>query len=311
MRRKHGFAILAVLAPMVLCGCGRWCRPVEPLTPVEPFRIVIIPDTQWASMKWPGVLKSMTRWIAANRDTMDIKYVLHVGDMVETGRGDAEWENFDAAMSLLDGKVRYILAVGNHDFDHIRGARSTVKFNEYFPRRRFEHRLGFGDTYPRRTNDNSYHTFSAGGMRWLVISLMFCPADDELKWANKVVSEYSDHQVIVLTHSYLEHRGRDVSGENIWNKFVRSHPNILMVICGHLSTVHYESVGDKGNRVFEMLFDWQNDRLPEPNSYFAIAEIDPIAGKISIRTYSPLLDKYKTDSRSRFEYRNVKFLVKE
>ena len=81
-----------------------------------------------------------------------------------------------------------------------------------------------------------------------------------------------------------------------------------MVFCGHLSTVHYESVGDKGNRVFEMLFDWQHDKLPEPNSYFALAEIDPLGKRISIRSYSPMLDKYKTDKRGQFEFRNVKFV---
>ncbi|MDP6543016.1 MAG: metallophosphoesterase [Phycisphaerae bacterium] len=301
-------AKLTLLIALTVCGCQQAPRIANPLSPVEPFRIAIIPDTQWASLKWPNVLMSTTKWIAANHESMDIKYVLHVGDMVENGHSDTEWKNFDAAISVLDGKVPYILAVGNHDLDKIKGARSTIKFNEYFPRKRFERLAGFGGTYPRKKNDNSYHTFDAGGIVWLVISLNYCPTDDELKWANEIVALHPGHQVIVLTHSYLEHKGRDVSGENIWNKFAKAHENILMVFCGHLSTVHYESVGDKGNRVYEMLFDWQHHSLPEPNSYFALAEIDPVGKRISIRTYSPMLDKYKTDRRAKFEFRNVKFV---
>ena len=141
-----------------------------------------------------------------------------------------------------------------------------------------------------------------------MISLRYNPTDNELEWANEVVASHPDHQVIVLTHSYLDHRGRNVTGKNIWNKFAKAHANILMVFCGHISTVHYESVGDNGNRVFEMLFDWQNDKRPEPNSYFALVEIDPVGKRISIRTYSPMLDKYKTDNRAKFEINNVKFV---
>lgn len=299
---------LACVIVLLIYGCSQAPRIANPLSPVEPFRIAIIPDTQWASLKWPDVLMKTTRWIAANHESMGIKYVLHVGDMVENGHADAEWKNFDAAMSVLDGKVPYILAVGNHDLGKIEGAGGTVKFNEYFPRKRFERLAGFGGTYPRGKNDNSYHTFDAGGIVWLVISLKFCPTDDELKWANKIVTLHPGHQVIVLTHSYLEHKGRDISGENIWNKFVKAHENILMVFCGHLSTVHYESVGSKGNGVYEMLFNWQHHSLPEPNSYFVLAEIDPVGKRISIRTYSPTLDTYKTDPRAKFEFRNVKFV---
>ncbi|MDP6634635.1 MAG: metallophosphoesterase [Phycisphaerae bacterium] len=305
---KTKLTILSTIFLSGCCLCGKAPRIANPLSPTEPFRIAIIPDTQWASLKWPGVLKTTTRWIAANHESMDIKYVLHVGDMVENGHADGEWKNFNAAMSVLDGKVPYILAVGNHDIGKTADAGGTTKFNEYFPRKRFTQLAGFGGTYPRRKNDNSYHTFDAGGIVWLVIALKFCPTDEELKWANDIVALHPGHQVIVLTHSYLTHRGRDTSGENIWNRFVKSHENILMVLCGHLSTVHYVSTGDKGNKVYEMLFDWQNDRQPEPNSYFVLAEIDPVSKRISIRTYSPLLDNYKTDPRAKFEFRDVKFV---
>ena len=60
-----------------------------PTSVTAPFKLAIIPDTQWASRKWPEVLKSTTKWIAANHESMDIKYVLHVGDMVETGGFDS------------------------------------------------------------------------------------------------------------------------------------------------------------------------------------------------------------------------------
>ena len=272
----------------------------------EPYRLIVLPDTQCNSEKWPQQLTTMTEWIAKNQQPLNIKYVLHVGDMVEHGNSEQEWKNFDASMQVLDGKVPYVLAVGNHDFDKIAGTRSTVMFDKYFPPERFS-KL---PSYPTKDADkaNSYRTFSAAGINWLIVTMPFLPTDEQLEGANRVVKGHPNHRVIVLTHSYLTHTGRDKSGEYIWEKLVRRHGNISLVVCGHLSTVHFVSQGDQGNKVYEMLFDWQNDKKPEPNSYLAILEFDPDAAKLSVRSYSPTLDKYLTDPRGQFEFRDVDFL---
>jgi hypothetical protein len=103
----------------------------------EPYRLIVLPDTQFNSEKWPQQLTTMTEWVARNAKPLNIKYVLHVGDMVNVGHDEQQWNNFDASMQILDGKVPYVLAVGNHDFDKIAGARSTVLFDRHFPPDRF------------------------------------------------------------------------------------------------------------------------------------------------------------------------------
>ena len=40
----------------------------------------------------------------------------------------------------------------------------------------------------------------------------------------------------------------------------------------------------------------------------AILEFDPEAAKLSVKSYSPTLNKYMTDSRSQFEFHDVDFL---
>jgi Calcineurin-like phosphoesterase len=272
----------------------------------EPFRLIVLPDTQFNSETWPQQLTTMTEWIAKNRQPLNIKYVLHVGDMVNVGNDRQQWANFDASMRVLDGKVPYVLAVGNHDFDKIAGNRSTVLFDKHFPAERFSKLPSFPTKEPDKAN--SYRTFSAAGAHWLIVAMPFLPTDAQLEGANRVVTEHPDHRVIVLTHSYLTHTGRDKSGEYIWEKLVKRHRNIAMVVCGHLSTVHFVSQGDQSNKVYEMLFDWQNDKKPEPNSFLAILEFDPDAAKLSVKSYSPTLNKYMTDPRSQFEFRGVDFM---
>ncbi|MGA2030714.1 MAG: metallophosphoesterase [Thermoguttaceae bacterium] len=272
----------------------------------EPFRLIVLPDTQFNSESWPQQLTAMTQWIVTNQQPLNIKYVLHVGDMVNVANDKQQWENFDASMQVLDGKTPYVLALGNHDFDNIAGKRSTVLFDKHFPAERFR-RL---PSFPTKETDkaNSYRTFSAAGTDWLIVAMPFLPTDAQLQGANRVVSQHPDHRVIVLTHSYLTHSGRDKSGQYIWEKLVKRYRNVAMVVCGHLSTVHFVSQGDRDNKVYEMLFDWQNAEDPEPNSYLAILELDPEAAKLSVKSYSPTLDKYMTDQRSQFEFRDVDFL---
>lgn len=294
-------ARVAVLVLVLLAG----------LTPAsaEPFRIIVIPDSQWASRKWPELTKKMTEWIVANRDQENIRYVLQVGDLVQEGGSEHEWQNVDAAMRQLDGKVPYLVAVGNHDFDGLKPPKSTVLFNRYFPVERFRKMAGFGGSFPEGRNDNSFHIFEAGGKKWLILSLNFMPSKEEIAWGDAVVAKYPDHQVILLTHSYLTHTERDVAGKLLWDQLVRRHPNFSMVFCGHLSTVHARAEGDRGNTVCEMLFDWQNDVDPDFNSYFAIVTIDPAAGTINARSYSPALDKELEGGRSgRIEFKDVRFL---
>jgi predicted phosphodiesterase len=278
----------------------------------EPFRIAVIPDTQWASQKWPELPAKMTDWIVANRDKENIRYVLHVGDLVQVGDSEQEWKNIDAAMSTLDGKVPYIVVPGNHDLDRIKGGRSTVLFNRFFPVGRFAKMKGFGGNFPEGSNDNSFHTFEAGGKKWLILGLNYFPSDDEIAWGNEIVTNHPGHQVILLTHSYLTHTERDEAGKKLWDQLVRKHPNMSMAFCGHLSTVHARAEGDHGNTFCEMLFDWQNDREPDPNSYFALITIDPEAGTISSRAYSPALDRELEGGRSgKFEFTDVRFLAAE
>jgi hypothetical protein len=276
----------------------------------EPFRIVVIPDSQWASQKWPEVTRKMTEWIAANKEKENIQYVLHVGDAVQVGDSEEEWKNIDAAMSVLDGKVPYIMAVGNHDFDRIKPPKSTVMFNRTFPVERFRKMPGFGGSFPEGSNDNSFHTFTAGGKKWLILCLNFAPSAAEIEWGNGVVAKHLDHQVILLTHSYLTHTERDVAGKILWEEMVRWQPNFSMVFCGHLSTVHFRAEGDKGNTVCEMLFDWQNDVSPDPNSYCAVITIDPAVGIIRSRSYSATLDQTMEGGRSgNIEFKDVRFLL--
>ncbi|WP_069187891.1 family 16 glycoside hydrolase [Sporosarcina globispora] len=295
------------------------------------FKIAVLPDTQNLAKDHPEIFRAQTQWIADNSEEQNIKFVVHEGD-ITNNNNIPQWEVAYDAMRTLDGVVPYTVLPGNHDMGTGGSAntRDTTLFNTYFPVSDFSGTETFGGVYPAEPDkyDNNYHTFNAGGTDWLVLSLEFGPRDPVLDWANEVVSSHPNHRVIVVTHSYMfsdetrqntghswnahnygvaSEPGGVNDGEEMWQKFVKLHSNISMVLNGHVlndGQGRRVSVGDYGNKVYQMLSNYQM-QANGGNGFIRLLEIDPEAGTIKATSYSPYLDEYKTDWQNEFQFTNA------
>jgi hypothetical protein len=92
------------------------------------WTLVLLPDTQVYSQNFPGVFDSQTAWILNNARSRNIRYVFHLGDIVNVN-SIPEWENARRSMGALDGKVPYALVPGNHDY----GPGGKCRHPRYFP----------------------------------------------------------------------------------------------------------------------------------------------------------------------------------
>ncbi|WP_373231446.1 metallophosphoesterase [Cohnella sp.] len=295
------------------------------------FKIAILPDTQNYSASYPDIYRAQTQWIADNWQAQNIKFVIHEGDIVNNNN-TTQWDVARDAMRTLDGVVPYSVTPGNHDMGTNGSAdtRDTNLFNTYFPKSKYSGTATFGGVYPAEPNkyDNNYHTFSAGGTNWLVLSLEFGPRDPVLDWANEVVASHPNHRVIVVTHAYMfsdetrynaghswnphsygvaSEPGGVNDGEEMWQKFVKLHPNISIVVNGHVlndGQGRRVTVGDHGNKVYQMLANYQN-QTNGGNGYLRLLEIDPVNGTMKGTSYSPYLNQYKTDWQNDFLHTDV------
>lgn len=339
--RREALKILGMsaLIPIVPPGLGKSALapyfkegPNLGKTSPSAFRIAILPDTQNYSMTYPHVFRAQTQWLADNWRRQNIKFVIHEGDIVNNNN-TAQWEAARDAMRILDGVVPYSVTPGNHDMGTNGSAdtRDSTLFNTYFPVSDFSGTSTFGGVYPAEPTkyDNNYHTFSAEGTDWLVLSLEFGPRDPVLDWANQVVSSHPNHRVIVVTHTYMfsdetRHNrpghswnphnyglasgpGGVNDGEEMWQKFVRLHPNITIVLNGHVlndGQGRRVTIGDHGNKVYQMLANYQM-LVNGGNGYLRLLEIDPANGTLRGISYSPYLNEYKTDWQHDFLYTNV------
>jgi len=277
-------------------------------TPEKSFSVILLPDTQNYAEKYPETYVNQTLWIRKQLKEDNIKFAVHLGDIVQTPTKKNEWENANRAMQILDGVVPYSMVPGNHDM--VVKERNTTLYNEFFSPRRFEDRKWYGG-HMGTTNDNNYCFFEGGGLKFMVISLEFAPRDETLAWAAGICQKHPDRRVIVATHCYMRPKGRDTScatsynvagnsGEQMWQKLIRKQKNIFLVVSGHVLGVGLQtSTNDAGGKVLEMLTDYQG--LPNGgDGWLRTLKFLPSENRIQVITYSPLLDKYNKDTKEAF-----------
>jgi calcineurin-like phosphoesterase family protein len=303
--------------------CLREGASVKPTPPPEPVQftagssvLVALPDTQVYSLRMPGVFDSQTSWIARNASDLDIRYVFTLGDIVNNN-SDLEWQRAHAAFSLLDGIVPYALVPGNHDYGPS-GVASTrdTGLNEWFDYDALAAVQGFGGSFEPGKLDNTFHLFEAAGREWIAIGLEWAPRDEVVEWANGVMADHPARLGILLTHAYLnnddrrydhtdtEHSqdfnpyhydtpGEINDGEELWQKLVRRH-RFVMTLNGHVlgdGSGYLASTTDLGNTCHQMLSNYQMNEMGG-GGYLRIIEILPDGKTVSVRSYSPLLDRY-------------------
>lgn len=275
------------------------------------FSIVLLPDTQVYSRQYPDLFFQQTSWIAANARALNIRFVTHVGDIVDKN-DEAQWTVASRAMSALDGIVPWSVAIGNHDCD-VPGAPNSAAtaFLRHFGPARFAKFKWYRGASPNGLN--SYAVFRGGAAEMLILHLEQDVPDDAIRWAEQVLKSNPGRPAILVTHVYLQDaektrtkrpylRPEGNSGEQLWQKFIRRSPQIFMVLCGHYSRPgewHQVSVNDSGNKVIEMLADYQL-RPNGGDGWLNLISFDVPKNCIEVKTYSPVLNRYETDDDSQF-----------
>jgi 3',5'-cyclic AMP phosphodiesterase CpdA len=296
------------------------------------FTIAVLPDTQYYSESFPATYKAQTRWIVEQKKDRNIACVLHLGDLTNQNTPE-QWKNAADAMSLLDGNVPYFLVPGNHDYYGDQGNWRTELTN-YFPVAKFERLRTFGGVYdqePARM-ENSFHLFSAGGRKFLVLCLEFGPRRDVIRWANEVVDKHRDREAILVTHAFTysdntrydwAKRGaaqtwnphsygivrnnvsEDVAdGEQLWQELVSRHDSFIFTINGHVCNDglgRLASPRPDGRDVHQVLVNFQI-RPQGGDGWLRLLEMCP-DGTMNAVDYSPTRRQCNESPKNKFSVR--------
>lgn len=293
-------ALLATLCASALALSANADIPLPPLSDGE-HTVVVIPDTQYYTGKDTkrtpdsnepisnGHLEQQVNWILENRDKQRIKFVTHVGDIVDRNK-ENQWEVANTHLSKLITQVPLSLTVGNHD---VKSKGSSLLFQNYFGAERFKKFDWYIGYYPGHpdspdisgNNANSAQLIQLGNHTILHLSLECNAPDPVLEWARGVIAKHPKKEVWITTHMDLgivpkpknstEHihgeKGRmqwkKVHGEagntpqQLWDKFYSTIPNLRLILSGdqsRVTAIRREDRNKAGKVVHALLSDYQS-----------------------------------------------------
>ena len=196
------------------------------------FTVIMVPDIQ-NYVKWgtnQPILDLMSAWIEKNVDSLNIKMVLCMGDLVNNNEkimndydgdqtSDQQWKAATRFFDRFNGKVPYMAATGNHDYSIDREGNRTSRYNEFFTIEKNYLNQKYlvqqaRDEQGKQTLANSaLELKDLNGKDYLFMAVEYAPRDTVITWAKKVagMAEYKNHRVIMSTHSYLS--AKDNLGE--------------------------------------------------------------------------------------------------
>ena len=292
--------------------------------PEGAWSIAVLPDTQVYSLRYPGLFAMQTLWVKQNAAARNIRYLIHLGDLVNNNT-DLEWQRAHAAMSILDGTVPYALVPGNHDYGPSGDASTRdTGLNTHFSFDTTAALCTFGGAMEEGKLDNTYHLFEVNGEAWIILALEWGPRDATIDWANGVMEQHPGRRGILVTHAYLNHNDRRYDhtdtqypqdynpheyrtpggvndGEELWQKLVRHH-NFVVTLNGHVlqdGTGYRVDLNDAGQPVHQILANYQMRELGG-EGYLRLLEFMPDGDTLRLRTYSPLYDRDLLESDQTF-----------
>lgn len=342
-RRYQIIGMVSMLLATLSLKAQEYASTVQ-LDHPDSWSMVLVPDVQNYAKYYQNqpILDIMNQWISGNVEQLNIKMVLCVGDLVEQDQvilpghdgnvpSKEQWEFVSKSFGILNHKVPYILATGNHDYTIDRAGNRTSNYDDYFTINQNvlnrKHLVQYGwDAANKPTLSNAMYEFKdLHGQDFLVLNLEYAPSNQSIDWANAILKfeEYQNHNVILLTHAYLNRTNERLDGDNkwvifepyikeqkqvksarivlpnsnngeqLWNKLVYPNKQISWVLSGHISGTGYRSdQNEAGRTVHQMLFDMQSEGGGHygngGDGLVRILEFYPDGKTVKVKTFSPL-----------------------
>lgn len=229
------------------------------------WTLVVIPDTQRLAANNPTAMNNMAQWIVDNKDTEDIRMVMHLGDYCNLGSSSTEWSRVDTAWNRLHGEVPFVHCAGNHDYDDdAKGSysRKETFWDATFPESDWTGYDWYIDSYNSITT-NMAAKLQIGQYSYLFLTLEFHPRQAAMDWAQSVIDNNPTDRIILTTHTLTDPEARYAgedrpvdgtgqagqpqyygvcnfstdadckTGQEIYDELISRNPNIILACSGH------------------------------------------------------------------------------
>src|SRR5687768_7864187 len=173
------FNVSLLISAVLLMGTPSRGPRLDPPLATGAWTLVHIPDTQnyVANPDYAAHATHQMQWIASHSAARQIKFAIHVGDLVNNN-GATQWGRIRTSMDALQGAVPYALTTGNHDCGPGGDGRTRATlftsascFGPGTPYATQTSLKGFcGAVNEPDNTQNSWHAFRANHVDWLVLT---------------------------------------------------------------------------------------------------------------------------------------------
>jgi cell division septation protein DedD len=211
---------------------------------------------------------------------------------VDYWRDRVAWASRNTSFAQLNGKVSFGWLAGNHDYY---SASNQYIGNQYYS----FNPDNWAITGAYNNGRNTAQFISVGGHNFLFINLQYNASQDTLSWFDNLYYTYINSIVIVSTHSYIDPNGH-YTYDGLSPDFLDNHPNVKLVVCGHLNFAYNQYVKNRE----EVLFDRQQRaelNFTDNSDYMRIYSVYS-GGTVEVMTYSKYRNNFLTDSFNHFNF---------
>jgi hypothetical protein len=302
------------------------------------FTVIALPDTQHYTYSATNfqIFIDQTQWIINQKVNLNIVLVDHLGDIVDYSEA-IQWQRARQALNNLNqNDIAIGVAPGNHDYNSINANTGAADlYDKNFPATTaisIADGLGIPsyDNYPwyggymGGTNDavttddgnytnrlwkNNYVLFSAGGMDFINIALEFNFPFQTQQWLHDVLNAFPNRRAIISTHAFIRDDNSVTDSGNVQavlNDIVAEHCNVFLILCAHYHgdpNTPGEALLDLVNSCGKPLYIRMSNYQEEINGgqgFLRMMKFKPSRNEIEFKTYSPVLNQYRTGASSQF-----------
>lgn len=257
------------------------------------YTMIVLPDTQNIIERTPELYLKMMKWIKDNKKELNIKSVLHMGDIVNRNT-DEQWSIAKKGFDILKKEnIPFMPMIGNHD--------DKIEFNKYFDYQTYGlENSYFGGSFDDTLN-NTYWYIEEKERKYLILTLEFGPTSEVINWAKEVVKNNKEKNVIFTTHAYMFRNNRlllkddmfsitsypgyenNLEGNEIWDIFSK-YDNVVLGMSGHISCLDVSRYIQ--NDKYSLLFDNQDYDKKEKLGMIGILSFKNNDNTVRVNWYS-------------------------
>lgn len=278
------------------------------------YNFVFMPDTQNTVKFKTDVMNIGIDELIKDSDKLNVKGVMHLGDVVENYDDKKQFEDaYNIFSKLPKAGINTLMMPGNHDY-YYHNEDLNKSIGDYYYKDTFGSDSEFASLNKNviysPSGRSSYMKVKAGSYEYLILSLSWFDLSidsTDYDWAENVLKENRQSPTIVTSHNIVDCSPTEPNsvvisevGKDIWS-LIKKYDQVFMTVSGHFHGAgHRVEKNDKGSDVIMVLSDYQFG-YNGGNAFFKFAEFSEDDDKIYLSTYSPYAASLPSDAKGFFD----------